>query len=759
MLKKKYLKRKKDVFDVLDFENKNIPKNPSLISEEIQKKYSEFSHFSNEFEKSLEEKDFRVGDVVNGKITEIKEDYVLVDINYKSEGLIPIAEFGSDQEKGEGEGTSLNGLEGFYGEESSKDQKPYSVGGEEASQASASQENAFHTEKEPVELQPFQSDYQSSRRFERGGRTKGRFKGGRGRFSQRRRDESFLPQRLDHKKRADILKNIELGAEVQVYIEKIENENGRVVLSKNKAYIHKVWNDISKAVDEGTPVDGKVIEKVKGGLSIDVGMKGFLPGSQIDIRPVRDMDYYVGRTYKFKVIKFNKRRGNVVLSRRALLEEKRENLRFETLNKMKEGSIVKGVVKSLTDYGAFIDLGGMDGLLHITDMSWSRIKHPSEILKENQEVDVEVLRFDTEKGRVSLGLKQLKDDPWKKVEKMYPIGQRVKGKVMSLTEYGAFIELDEGVEGLIHISEMSWLKRLKHPSQILTVAQEIDIQVLEIDVRNRRISLGIKQLQPNPWEQLKEKYPVGTVIEGEVKSLTEFGMFMRVDEGIDGLVHISDFSWTRRINHPSEEFKRGDRVKAVVLGVDIKGERFSLGIKQLETNPWSDVDVRYPIGSRHKVKVIESTDFGVFVELEKSIEGLIHISELSTKRVEKPEDIVRIGESIEAEITSIDKEARKIGLSVKVIKLREQQEGSRVHSKNEKKNESSSRTPLGEALGEQLEKFEQVELAKKKEEKREEKKAEMKHEIAGMKNEIKEEKEEKKEGEGKEESQKEENQR
>jgi small subunit ribosomal protein S1 len=399
------------------------------------------------------------------------------------------------------------------------------------------------------------------------------------------------------------------------------------------------------------------------------------------------------------VIKFNKRRGNIVLSRRAILEQERESLRAQTLDQMKEGSIVKGVVKNITDYGAFIDLGGMDGLLHITDMSWGRIKHPSDILAVGDEIDVRVLKFDDSKERVSLGMKQLQEDPWVKVEAAYKPGAKVSGKVVSLTDYGAFVELGEGVEGLIHVSEMSWTKRVKHPSQILKVDDEVNVQVLEVDKENRRISLGMKQLEPNPWVELRESYPPGTIIEGEVKSVTDFGVFIGVEEGIDGLVHVSDFSWTKRVNHPSEMFNKGDKVRAVVLGVDIENERFSLGIKQLEQDPWAMVDSTYPIGSQHEVKVVKMADFGVFVQLEENIEGLIHISELSTKRIEKPEEVVQVGDTVKAEIISIDKDARKIALSVKLVALREQKADV---SEYQRKTSTSSKTSLGDIFGDAL---------------------------------------------------------
>lgn len=577
---------REQVLALLDEGDKEVPSNPGMI-------IGLGENFADLFEKSLDDRDFKVGDIVTGRVLEVQDDYVLVDINYKSEGLIPISEF---------------------------------------------------------------------------------------RIVEGQRD-------------------ITVGQDVEVCIERVENENGMVVLSKDKADMLKAWNDISRAAEKEEVIEGVVIAKVKGGLSVDIGVKAFLPGSQIDLRPVRNMDIFIGKKYKFKVIKFNKKRGNIVLSRRALLEEERESLRTQTLDAMKEGSVVRGSVKNITDYGAFIDLGGMDGLLHITDMSWGRVKHPSELLQVGDELEVKVLKFDNEKERVSLGLKQLKADPWDRVSSDFKIGSKCKGKIVSLADYGAFVELAEGIEGLIHVSEMSWTKRIKHPSQKVKVGDEVEVQVLEVDMTNRRISLGMKQLETNPWVDMKESYPPGTIIEGEVKSVTDFGIFVGVEDGIDGLIHISDFSWTKRINHPSEMYKKGDKLRCVVLGVDIENERFSLGVKQLESDPWQHIDEKYPFGSQHDVKVVKSADFGVFVELETDIEGLIHISELSVKRVDKPEDVVKVGESIRAEVISIDKDARKIGLSAKLVKLRE------THADVEeyvKKATSTAKTSLGDLFGDTL---------------------------------------------------------
>jgi small subunit ribosomal protein S1 len=398
------------------------------------------------------------------------------------------------------------------------------------------------------------------------------------------------------------------------------------------------------------------------------------------------------------VIKFNKKRGNIVLSRRALLEEERESMKTQTMDAMKEGSVIRGMVKNITEYGAFLDLGGMDGLLHITDMSWGRIKHPSEVLNVGDEIEVMVLKYDQEKERVSLGLKQLQRDPWLDTAEKYSKGSQVTGKVTSLVDYGAFVEIGEGVEGLIHVSEMSWTKKVKHPSQALNVGDEVRAMVLDIDQENRRISLGLKQLETNPWLELKESYTPGTIIEGEVKSITDFGVFVGVEDGIDGLVHISDFSWAKRVNHPSEMFTKGQKVRAVVLGVDVENERFSLGVKQLEADPWQDVERKFLIGSTHEVKVVRIADFGAFVELSPDAEGLIHISELSSQRIASPTEVVNVGDVVKAEVISIDQEARKVGLSVRLAKLRE--ENGNVSEYVAKS--TSSKSSLGDVFGDKL---------------------------------------------------------
>ncbi|WP_374001434.1 30S ribosomal protein S1 [Bdellovibrio bacteriovorus] len=579
---------KQKVLAFLDAEDSKVPANPGILNAKSEK-----GDFDSLFEASMKEQDFKVGDVVTGSVVEVQSDYVLVDINYKSEGLIAINEF----------------------------------------------------------------------------------------------------------RIVDGVREVKAGDKVEVLIDRIENENGMIVLSKDKADMLRAWTDISKAAENEEVIEGTVVAKVKGGLSVDIGVKAFLPGSQIDLRPVRNMDVYLGKKFKFKVIKFNKKRGNIVLSRRALLEEERDSLRSQTLDTMAEGSVVTGVVKNITDYGAFIDLGGMDGLLHITDMSWGRVKHPSEMLNVGDEIQVKVLKYDKEKERVSLGMKQLHADPWESVKASYPPGTKLKGKVVSLAEYGAFVELGEGIEGLIHVSEMSWTKRVKHPSQIVAVDQEVEVVVLEVDTENRRISLGMKQLQANPWVEMKESYPPGTIIEGEVKSVTDFGIFIGIEEGIDGLVHISDFSWTKRVNHPSEMFAKGQKVRAVVLGVDIENERFSLGIKQLESDPWANIESKYAIGTQHDVKVTKTADFGAFVELESDIEGLIHISELTTEKINSVEDFIKAGQSVKAEVISIDKDARKIGLSAKLVKLRESKADVDDYVK---KATATSKSTFGDLFADQL---------------------------------------------------------
>ncbi len=493
------------------------------------------------------------------------------------------------------------------------------------------------------------------------------------------KSEGLIPidEFLDH----DGNLTVNPGDKVEVYLEAAEDEDGLVVLSKEKADQLRVWDRISDAFDKGEPVPGKIVARIKGGLRVDIGVQAFLPGSQVDLRPVRNLDEEIGKTYQFKVLKFNKRRGNIVVSRRALLESQREAMRSQTLERIEENKIMDGVVKNITDYGAFIDLGGIDGLLHVTDMSWGRVNHPNEVFKVGDQVKVKVLKFDRERGRVSLGYKQTMEDPWTSAPDRYPPGTRVKGKVVSLTDYGAFIELEKGVEGLVHVSEMSWTKKVKHPSKIVEVGQEVEAQVLDVDVANQRISLGLKQIMPNPWDLVEERYPIGTVIHGKIKNVTDFGIFIGLDEGIDGLVHISDLSRKKRFGHPSEVYQKGQEVEAVVLHIDRDNERFSLGIKQLEPDPWTEIPRKYSIGSTVSGPVTGITDFGVFVEIEEGVEGLIHISELGVDRSESIAKVVSVGQVVEAVITNLDPVERKIGLSVKSLeaaKTREELERIRA---------------------------------------------------------------------------------
>jgi small subunit ribosomal protein S1 len=457
---------------------------------------------------------------------------------------------------------------------------------------------------------------------------------------------------------------IKVGDDIDVYLERLESHLGNLVLSKDKAEILSAWDKISEACEKGDAVHGTVIAKVKGGLSVDIGVKAFLPGSQIDIRPTKNLDKFIGKTMEFKVIKFNKKRGNIVLSRRAILAEERGKLREDTLGQIQENMIVKGIVKNITDYGAFIDLGGVDGLLHITDMSWGRVKHPSNILNVGDEIDVKILKYDSSKERVSLGLKQVQPNPWESAKDNYIPGTKVTGEIVSVKDYGIFVELNDGIEGLVHVSEVSWTNP-KGPIRGYNVGDKIEAQVLEVDVENKRISLGLKQLQSNPWDKIEGKYKVGQEVEGKVKAVVDFGAFIDLGEEVDALIHVSDVSWTRKNVNPNEEFKAGSTVKAIVLTVDKENSKFCLGIKQLEEDPWKKIDQRMPAGSVVEGEVVRVTDFGAFVELETGIEGLIHISELSEERVEKASDVVKVGDKVKALIMSIDKADKKIALSKK----------------------------------------------------------------------------------------------
>jgi small subunit ribosomal protein S1 len=512
------------------------------------------------YEESL--RDVVEGDIVKGTILEVREDVVLVDIGYKSEGLIPLREFRAPS-----------------GETTAK-----------------------------------------------------------------------------------------VGDVVDVYLEQREDTDGLIVLSREKAEKIKIWEELSQVYEKGGPITGMILGRTKGGLIVDIGVRAFLPGSQVDLRPVRDLDKLIGKAFPMKIIKLNQKRGNIVLSRRELLEEERKHLKEDTLATLAEGKHIKGKIKNITEYGAFVDLGGLDGLLHITDMSWGRIGHPSELFQVGDEIDVVVLKYDRTNERVSLGYKQRLPDPWEAVEQRYPVGSKLKGKVVSMTDYGAFVELEEGVEGLVHISEMSWTQRVKHPSKVVAIGDMVEVVVLDVDRANKRISLGMRQAEPNPWNFIEERYPVGTRVEGRVRNLADFGAFVELEEGIDGLIHISDMSWTKRVRHPSEVLKKGEKVEAIVLHVDKANHRISLGLKQVQQDPWqSSVPDKYRVGMDVQGKVIRTTDFGAFVELEDGVEGLLHVSELSQERVNKPEDVVQVGQDLTLKVIKLDPEERKIGLSLRAF--------------------------------------------------------------------------------------------
>ncbi len=460
---------------------------------------------------------------------------------------------------------------------------------------------------------------------------------------------------------------VQPGDIVDVLLERTEDREGYVVLSREKAEKMKIWDEIEKAYADKKVVIGRVIERIKGGLAVDIGVRAFLPGSQVDVRPVRNLDALKNQELRMRVIKVNKKRGNIVLSRKVLLEEENAEKKKHTLATLADGKVMRGVVKNITDYGAFIDLGGIDGLLHITDMSWGRVGHPSELFKVNDEIDVVVLKYDPATERVSLGHKQLNADPWSAVSDRYPAGARVAGKVVSLTDYGAFIELEPGVEGLIHVSEMSWSKRVKHPSKILNVGDTVEAMVLGVDAGARRISLGLKQIESNPWHELAERYPVGAKIVGKVRNLTEFGAFVEVEEDIDGLIHISDMSWSKRIKHPSEVLKKGDRVEAIVLNIDAENQRLSLGLKQLATDIWDEFFGRHQVGETVEGKVVRLTNFGAFVELAEGIEGLIHVSEFDDQQGEKID--LQVDQSYPMKIIKLSPSERKVGLSIRALRL------------------------------------------------------------------------------------------
>lgn len=466
---------------------------------------------------------------------------------------------------------------------------------------------------------------------------------------------------------------IEVGDEIEVLLEKLENDEGMVVLSKEKADHKQNWDKIVKVYQDGGLVRGKVKSVVKGGLTVNVGVEAFLPGSQVDIIPPKDLNEFVGNVYEFKIVKVNDERKNIVLSRREVIEAERSELRQRFLQTVKIGDKVVGNVKNITDFGAFVDLQGMDGLLHITDMSWGRINHPSEMLHIGQAVEVLILDVDRDKERVSLGIKQMSENPWEDIERKYPMGQRVKGKVTKLLPYGAFVEIERGVEGLVHVSELSWVKRITRPSDVLALGQEIEAVVLGISTEEQKISLGVRQLDENPWDEIEGRFPIGKTIKGPVRNLTAYGAFVELEEGIDGMIHVSDMSWTRKINHPSEVLKKGDEVEAIVLSIDKANQRVSLGVKQLDEDPWSNIDGRFKVGDLVKGTVAKIASFGAFVSLEGDIDGLIHISQLSEEHVEKVKDIIKVGDEVEARVIKVDKVERRIGLSIKAVNYSEEQ--------------------------------------------------------------------------------------
>ena len=491
---------------------------------------------------------------------------------------------------------------------------------------------------------------------------------------------------------------INIGDSFEVFVEKRKEEGG-LLLSREKAIGIKVWEEIAKIQAEDGTIDGKIENRVKGGMSVDIGVPAFLPYSQIDLRPVKDLDSLIGETFPFKILKFNRKRNNVVISRRAILEKDREKMRDDMRKSLEEGMVVKGTVTNITDYGLFIDLGGMDGLCHITDLSWGRVSHPAKLYKVGDEIDVKILKYDHESDRVSLGIKQMRPDPWATVTERYPLGSKTVGKVVSITDYGVFVELEEGVEGLIHISEMTWSKKPRHPSKLVAVSDEVEVMVLNIETETKRISLGMKQLHPNPWDLVSENYPVGSIIEGKIKNITDFGIFIGIEEGIDGLIHVSDLSWTERIKHPTEKYAKGDTIQAVVLKIDRENERFSLGIKQLEPDPWQAALNNYPTGAIVEGKITNVTDFGIFVQLEEGVEGLVHVSEISKEKINTPVGMYNVGDNLQVKVINVSSKDRKIGLSIKAL----DDEPGEDSIKDYKKKQASGPATIGDLLKEELE--------------------------------------------------------
>ncbi|PDH30035.1 MAG: 30S ribosomal protein S1 [Puniceicoccaceae bacterium MED-G31] len=461
------------------------------------------------------------------------------------------------------------------------------------------------------------------------------------------------------------ISELQVGSEIEVYLEKLEDREGNPIVSYDKAEQKKNWEKIVENCEEGSIIPGRVRSKVKGGLIVSIGVDSFLPASQIDVQPPKNLDQYVGQTYDFKVVKINLDRKNIVVSRRELIEEQRMEKRRSLLEQVKPGDKRRGQVKNITDYGAFVDLDGLDGLLHITDMSWGRIQHPSEMVKQGEEIEVIIIEIDRERERVSLGLKQLADNPWEKIEERYPVGATVSGKVVNLVPYGAFIEIEEGVEGLVHVTELSWTKRITKPGEVLRIGEEIQAVVLGIQKEEQKISLGTRQLDANPWDMARHNYPVGARVRGKIRNLTTYGAFVELEEGIDGMVHVSDMSWTRKVNHPSEVVKKGDEVDATVLDVDADSQRISLGMKQLSSDPWDEIETHYKIGDVVKGKASKITNYGAFIELDNDIDGLVHISQISEERIEAIKDVIDEGAEVKARVIKIDKDERRIGLSIK----------------------------------------------------------------------------------------------
>ncbi len=505
--------------------------------------------------------------------------------------------------------------------------------------------------------------------------------------------EGYIPAKEIRDEEGNI--TVAVGDEIEILVDRRDGD-GNLVLSRDKAARIKIWDDVKIACEQNTPIKGTVLSRVKGGLSVDIGIPAFLPGSQVDIRPIRDLDKFVGQTMMFNVLKYDRKRNNVVLSRKTILEIEREAEKVETLERLEEGKIIEGIIKNITDYGIFIDLGGIDGLLHVTDISWGRITRPADNFFKGEKIRVKVLSFDRTKERVALGLRQLMENPWETIEARCPVGEIVTGNVVNITDYGVFVELEAGVEGLIHVSEMFWTREMKHPSKVLNLGDQVNVMVLEVNATSKRISLGLKQTTLNPWEALKNKYPEGTIIKGVIRNITNFGIFVGVEDGIDGLIHMSDISWKHRVKHPSELFKKGQEIEAMVLNIDVASEKFSLGIKQIEKNPWDELDQTYRIGTVVSGKVTNLTDFGIFIELEEGIEGLVHISELSQKRVKASSDLFSVGDSVSAVVKNVDLKNRKIRLSIKELEAPTPQEAPVAASYlNNRENVGSS---LGRAL-------------------------------------------------------------